>query len=367
MSTNDGRLEVVTEGITNGNRRRAWGAKIAGLFRKQESVLLAVLLIMFAVVGILRPTEFLGTYNLQSMASQLPELGVISLAMMVVLIAGGIDLSIIGMATLAGVSSSWIMTHWGPVLDMGAAAGSVGSGALSAPAVIVVAVVAAFAVGLACGAINGFFVVKVGVSPILVTLATMTLFDGIALYFTKGGSIAGLTPQFVKMADTSLLRIPVLFIIFIVVSIVVWLALERSAWGRRIYMIGSNSTASLFSGINTRRATMSAYMFSGAMAAIAAIIMCSRYNSAKVGTGSSYILISITIVVLGGTAITGGAGRVAGTVIAVMIWQVLRTGFNILGLSQFAAEVLSGVLLVVVLVANRYVGRRRTLRPRGTT
>ncbi len=366
MSTNDGGLEVVTEGITNGERRRASGAKVAGLFRRQESVLLAVLLIMFVVMGIVRPTEFLSTYNLQSMASQVPELGVVSLAMMVVLIAGGIDLSIIGMATLAGVSIAWIMTQWGPVLDMGGA-GQVGSGALSAPAVIVIAIIAAFAVGLACGAINGFFVVKVGVSPILVTLATMTLFDGIALYFTKGGSIAGLTPQFVKIADTSLLGIPVLFIIFIVVAIVVWLALERFSWGRRIYMIGSNSTASLFSGINTRRVTMSAYMFSGAMAAITALIMCSRYNSAKVGTGNSYILISITIVVLGGTAITGGAGRVAGTVIAVMIWQVLRTGFNILGLSLFAAEVLSGVLLVAVLVANRYVDKRRALRPRGTT
>jgi len=338
--------------------------KFTGFFKNQEIVLLLIFVVIFVILGFLRPQEFLGKYNLQSMASQFPELGIISLGMMVVILSGGIDLSIVSVSTLAGVTGAWIMTKWGPPVETGIEGldRSTGSGALSGPVVIIIAIVAIFAVALICGFINGFFIVKVGITPILVTLATMTLFEGVSLYFTKGGSIAGLPPQFIKIANTNILNVPLLFIIFIVVAIIVGIFLERSSWGRSIYMLGSNPIASLFSGINTKRLTMSVYLFSAAMAAIAAIIISARYNSAKIGTGSSYILQSITIVVLGGTAISGGYGKVTGTVIALLIMQVLKSGLNIVGISQYITDIAAGVILIIVLISNLYIERTRVLK-----
>ncbi len=338
--------------------------KFAGFFKNQEIALLLIFVLVFVILSFLRPQEFLSKYNLQSMASQFPELGIISLGMMVVILSGGIDLSIISVSTLAGVTGAWIMTKWGPPLDIGVEGleREMGSGAFSGPVVILIAIVAIFAVALICGLINGFFIVKVGISPILVTLASMTLFEGISLYFTKGGSIAGLPVQFVKIASMNIFSIPLLFIIFVVVAIITGLFLERSSWGRSIYMLGSNPTASLFSGINTKRLTMSVYLFSAAMAAIAAIIISARYNSAKIGTGSSYILQSITIVVLGGTSISGGYGKVTGTVIALLIMQTLKTGLNIVGISTYIADIAAGAILIIVLISNLYIERTRVLK-----
>ena len=339
--------------------------KISGILKNQETVLLVLLIVIFTVIALISPKEFLSKYNFQSMSSQFPELGIISLGMMVVILSGGIDLSIVSVSTLAGVTGAWIMTTWGPPIEMGVEGleRATGSGVLSGPMVTVVAIIAIFIVALICGFINGFFITKVGISPILVTLASMTLFEGISLYFTKGGSIAGLASPFVKIAKIDIFNVPLLLIIFIVVAIIAGVFLERSSWGRSVYMLGSNPLASLFSGINTKRVTMSVYLFSAAMAAIAAIIMSARYNSAKIGTGSSYILQSITIVVLGGVSISGGYGRITGVVIATLIWQVLKSGLNIIGVSQYLADIFAGGILIIVLILNLYIERTRVLKP----
>lgn len=305
----------------------------------KEWILVGVFIILFALMAILSPSRFLSLDNLQSMAFQLPEFGILSLAMMVVIVTGGINLSVTSTAALSGILTAFTLSKLN-------ASGSN----------IVVTILAAIAVAvitsLVCGAINGSVVAYVGVSPILVTLGTMTLFEGISLNFTKGGAISGFPEQYFWFGNGTVLAIPVPMIIFVFVIIATVIMLERTPWGLSVYMVGCNPKATMFSGINIKKVLVRVYLYSAFLGSIAAIIMTSRYNSAKVDYGSSYLLQSVAAAVLGGTDVTGGYGKVMGTVIAVAILQVVSSGLNILGINRYIVDIIMGSILIVVLTIN---------------
>lgn len=338
--------------------------KFLNLIKNKEFILFLILIAVFIFMAVLSPENFLSKYNLQSMASQFPELGILSIAMMVVIISGGIDLSIIGIATLSGVSGVYIINKLGPSVVTGITGleRETGTGIISGAYITILAILTIIVVAMICGLFNGFFISKLGVSPILVTLGTMILFEGISLYFTKGGSLAGLPDQYLWIASGKIIGIPVLLIIFSIIALAVGITLEKSQWGRCVYMFGSNPIATKFSGINTKKIVFSVYIFSALLSAIAAILMTARYNSAKVGAGSSYLLQSITIAVLGGTAITGGTGKIIGVVIAVAIVQVLKTGFNILEFSPWTTDIVSGAILIIVLMIDLYLEKTKIVK-----
>ncbi|WP_406677173.1 ABC transporter permease [Moorella sp. ACPs] len=283
------------------------------------------------------------------MATQLPELGIIALGMMVVIITGGIDLSITFTAALSGIAGAL-------VLSSGYNAGVAGTAVLL---LIMKAVLVTLITALICGFINGFLVSYVGVSPILVTLGTMTLFEGLSIWLTKGGAISGFPEQYQWIGNGYLGFVPVPLLIFIAFASLTGILLERTAWGRSVYMFGCNPVATYFSGINTKKVVMIVYLYAATLAAMAALIMTSRYNSAKVDYGSSYLLQSVAIVVLGGTDIAGGYGKVIGTVIAVGIVQVLSSGLNLIGINRFIVDVTMGALLIAVLLLNYLINKRR--------
>jgi simple sugar transport system permease protein len=314
-----------------------------------SNFLLNIFIIIFVVMALVSPDKFLSLNNLQSMARQLPELGILSLGMMVVIISGGIDLSITSTAALSGIMAAYVMSMgYNPEMS-----------ARAAIVLIFKALLVLFATALICGSINGFFISRIGVHPVLATLGSMTLFEGISLAITKGGAVSGFPKQYFWFGSGSILFIPTPLIIFIIVAVVTAILLEKTAWGRSLYMFGSNPVATFYSGINTAKVNFLVYIYSASMAALATLIMISRYNSAKVDYGSSYLLQSIAIVVLGGTSIEGGYGRVIGTVIAVCITQVINTGFNIMGVNRFIVDITSGVILLVVLLLNLFLSRMR--------
>ncbi|GEA18391.1 ABC transporter permease [Moorella sp. E306M] len=315
----------------------------------KEMILLYVFAGLFLLMSVISPSKFLSLGNLQSMATQMPELGLIALGMMVVIITGGIDLSITFTAALSGIVGAL-------VLSSGYSAGVEGTAVLF---LIVRALLATLITALICGFVNGFLVSYVGVSPILVTLGTMTLFEGLSVWLTKGGAISGFPEQYQWIGNGYLGFIPVPILIFIVFAVLTGILLERTAWGRSVYMFGCNSVATYFSGINTKKVVMLVYLYAAVMAAMAAIIMTSRYNSAKVDYGSSYLLQSVAIVVLGGTDIAGGYGKVVGTVVAAGIVQVLSSGLNLIGINRFIVDVTMGVLLIAVLLLNYFISKRR--------
>jgi hypothetical protein len=198
------------------------------------------------------------------------------------------------------------------------------------------------------GLANGVIIAYIGISPILATLGTMTLLEGISLVITRGYVISGLPRSLLVIGNGTFLGVPVPLFILIAVAIAVAILLNKTRLGLSTYMIGSNIKATGFSGINTNKVTILVYMISGLLAGIASLIMMARFNSAKAGYGSSYLLVTVLVSVLGGINPNGGFGKVSGVFIGLILLQVISSGLNLLGISQFLTLALWGALLLGV-------------------
>jgi ribose/xylose/arabinose/galactoside ABC-type transport system permease subunit len=311
-----------------------------------------VFLFVFALMSFLTPSRFLRGENIQSMALQLPELGIFSLAMMITLLSGGLNLSVITTANLSSLVAALIFTHiYSP--EMGGGAGAF---------IIVFAITATILTSLLLGLLNGFLIAIVGVSPILATLGTMTLYDGIAIAITKGYVLSDFPAGFQFFGTGTLGGVPFSILIFAVCAFFIALLLNRRPFGYATYMLGSNEKATKFSGINVRRMILKTYLISGLLSGVAAIVMSARFNSANAGYGSSYLLITVLIAVLGGVDPFGGFGKVSGLVMALVILQIISSGLNLLGVTAFVTLSLWGFILILVMGINRIVEKRRQWR-----
>ncbi len=303
---------------------------------KRNNILLVMAVVILVLMAILSKGSFVKSYTFETMAFQLPEFGILTLAMMLTIVTGGINLSLSVSAALSGIFAAIILNK---IPD---------NPIISIPLAIFICMVA----GAFFGIINGALIAFLNIPPILATLGTMTLFEGIGLNITKGGSISGFPQSFFAVGNENIFGIPIPLIIFIFAAIFVFLMLEKTAWGEKVYVVGSNPKVARFSGINNKAILFSIYVFSGVLCSIAGIIIISRYNSGRIDYGSSYLMQSITAVVLGGTSIYGGSGKVSGVVIAVLIIQFLTTGFNTLGISNVLTGIVIGAILILVLAVN---------------
>jgi len=311
----------------------------------KEFTLFIVFVVVFIIMSLLSPQHFLGATNLQSMAFQMAEFGILAFAMMVVILTGGINLSLTYNASLSGVVMALVMR------DMHA------NGA-SPAASIITGIAAALAVAVLCGLLNGFLVAYFKVTPILATLGTMTLFKGIGLNLTQGYSISGFPKVFDIFGNGTVAGVPVSFLIFILIVVVMWFLLEKTPWGIQVHMAGNNPIALEYSGVNVKKVLFKVYITSALLCFFATLIMTSRYNSMKPEYGYSYLLQSVLAVVLGGTSINGGYGKVAGTLLSILILQVLSSGLNIFGVNKFFIDVIMGCMLVFVLALNFILAKR---------
>ena len=316
--------------------------------KNSELIILSVVMgFIFVLMSLLIPGQFLRIENLQSMAFQLPELGLLSLAMMITMLTGGIDLSIIATANLTGIVTALILKN--SVLA--------GTEATVPGAIILLAVVTGLFTALIIGLINGLLVAVVNVSPILATLGTMTLVKGLAIVITKGYVISGL-PNVIRFIGNGVIAgIPVGAILFTLCALLMSLILNRTPFGFSVYMLGSNPTATYYSGINNKLVLIKTYLISSLYAGFAALIMISRFNSAKAGYGESYLLVTILVSVLGGTSATGGFGKVSGLVLALIILQFVSSGLNLLRISSFLTITIWGLIIIFVMIVN-YLGSK---------
>ena len=316
--------------------------------KKNELLVLTIIMVLtFALMTILDPGQFLRSCNLQGMAFQLPELGVLSIAMMVVMLTGGINLSVIATANIAGIVTALILTS-------PSYAGSDPSGFI-----ILLALLAGLAAAVAVGALNGALVAHIGVTPILATLGSMILVNGLTIVITKGYVISGFPDAIRFIGNGTIAGIPFPLIIFAILAALTALILNRTPTGFNIYMYGSNETATLFSGGNNRRIIMRTYLISGLLSGFAALIMISRFNSAKAGYGSSYLLVTILAAVLGGVSSEGGFGRISGLILALVTLQIISSGLNLLRVSSFMTIAIWGFTMILVMVVNYYIDQRR--------
>ena len=317
----------------------------------ENRILGSILTLVFISMCVLNPRQFPRVDTFQAMAFQLPELGLLSLAMMIPMLSGGINLSLVATANLVGIVS-------GLVLNALVSKDAHGVGAFGGTCLALLAGMAAAAL---IGALNGILVAAFEVSPILATLGTMTLLDGLAVLFTNGGAVSGLPPTIKFLGQGSLLGVPVPMILFAILAVVTAAGLGRTVPGFNLRMLGANPVASLFSGVRNRRVLFSAYLYSGLLCGVAGLVMLSRFNSAKSGYGSSYLLITVLAAVLGGVNVTGGFGKVSGVVLALTILQVLSSGLNLLRVSTYLTLALWGLTLLVV-VTLRSVSQSTRVR-----
>lgn len=305
------------------------------------------MVVLIIIMSAALPDKFLRLLNFQSMASQIPEFGLLAIAMMVAMITGGIDLSVVSITNLTGVVAALILKNMITPEMAGA----------QALFMMVVAVVAAIGLSAVCGLLNGVVIAKFGVPPILATLGTQGLFLGIAVAITEGHGISTFPEKFLFIGSGMVGVIPMPFIIFIAVALLVYLFLNKTKLGLSMYMVGSNPTVSKYAGINNDNVLIKSYMMTGLLAGISSVIMISRVNSMRPGYGYAYLLQAILVVILGGVDPYGGFGSVLGVVMGIIILQVLQSGFNILAFSPFFKKFMWGFMLLVVMIINFFVAK----------
>jgi len=293
----------------------------------------ALLIGSIALFSLLAP-GFLTATNFGSMSMQLPELGLLSLAMLLPIISGGLNLSVTFTANIAGLMTAWLV--------QGLLAGM---GLLSVP----LAIIAGLAVGAAAGFLIGVIVAYVGAHPILVSLGAMIFLQGIGEFLTRGGGISGMPEVFQTIGSGSFLGMPIPMLIFLAAAAGLIYIMHFTRTGFSIYMLGSNPRATEYSGINVKRVLITVYTISGILAGLAGMVMLARFNSVRVGHGESYLLITVLACFLAGANPFGGFGRVLPLVLGLMSLQVIASGMNLMGASQHLATAVWGAFLIIVM------------------
>lgn len=310
---------------------------------------LAVLLVVLFIVFSLGVDRFFSIESAWSMAIQVSGLGILSLAMMITLLKGGINLSLIATTNLCSLTMAYMMNLLTP-----------GAEGLTLAGGIIVALGCGAIVAAVIGALNGYVIAYLHVSPILATLGTMTLVKGIAVGLTAGDVLSGFPEVITFIGNGAVFGVPFSLFVFVacVIPLAVWLS--RTPTGMFIYMIGSNEKATRYSGVDTKWVIFKVYVMSSMLAWIGAIVLMGWLNSARADYSESYLLITILAAVLGGIDPFGGAGKVAGLILALAILQFISSAFNLLGFSPFLTlAIWGGILLAAAALAIKTRGLQR--------
>jgi simple sugar transport system permease protein len=328
--------------------------RFVALAQGQRSLarLLALALGVLILFSVLSPNVFFSTINFQTIAFTVPEIGLLSLAVMVAMLTGGIDLSVVSVANLTALTTAALFAAFHATDATGG----------TAVLLTVLFVLAGLAVALVAGLVNGFLVAVVGVTPILATLGTMLLFNGVAIGWTGGEALYGMPDAFLAMGNNTMLGLPISFVLFVLVGLALAVLVNRTPLGTKLRLVGANPTAARFSGIANRRVLFITYVVTGLLAGGAGIVIAARSASASADYGSSYLLLAIVVAILGGTNPFGGYGTVFGVVLATVTLQMVSSGFNIIRLSAFEYTIAQGLILIVVMVIDALAQSRRRSR-----
>ena len=301
------------------------------------------LALLVVVLSVIEPS-FRAPSNLMNLLRQASFNGLIAFGMTLVILSDGIDLSVGSVFALSAIICAELLVSGMPA---------------------VLAVLIALVVGTALGAISGLLVTKGRLQPFIATLITMTAYRGVAKIITDGKPISQLANSassgeffFKAMGKGSVLiaetiKIPIPAIILVLAFLIVYFVLNKTSFGRRIYATGSNAKCANLVGVNTARIKIACYSISGFLSALAGLLMISRLDSAQPTLGSGYELDAIAAVALGGTSMSGGRGKITGTIAGVLIIAVLNNGLNIMNVSSYYQEVIKAVVILVAVLSDR--------------
>lgn len=295
----------------------------------QGDLILVIVLAVEIIVMSLLSNKFFTVYNLLNMTRNFVEIGIVSLSMTFVILTSGIDLSV---GSLVGMNAMILGTL------------SIRSGINIWMAAIIV-----IAVSVLAGFVNGTVITRIKVPPLVVTLATMSMFRGLAYSVSDAKTFSGFPESFSVLGQGTLFntKIPVQLLIFAALALVFFVIMKYTRFGRNVYVIGNNEKTALFSGINVNRVKVILYILSGLLCGIASIIMVSRVSAARADLATGFELNVITAVLVGGTSIAGGKGSVGATIIGFFIIIILRNGLSLAGFSTLIQTIFVGVVLIL--------------------
>jgi ribose transport system permease protein len=300
-------------------------------FRKWEASGVLIALIVLMIVLTLATPAFFSQYNMSVVARQASFVGLIALGQTLVLLIGGIDLSVGAAAGLSAIFGSLLLTQTG------------------IHPYAVLPITALFGLGLGC--INGFFVACLRLNPFIVTLASWEIFAGTTLVITKGYPIRPLGEQFRIFGQGDVLGVPVPVLIFLAAGAILTFVLARTRFGRSIYAIGGNRDAAELVGIRSWRIEFIVFGLAGMFAALAGILYASRMDSGQPSVGEGWLMGAITAAIIGGTSLKGGQGTIIGTVLGALLMAVLANGIVLMNVSGYWERIIvGGVVLIAILV-----------------
>jgi rhamnose transport system permease protein len=305
---------------------------------RHETLLAAILIVALAILGLLNE-RFLTVDNLLNQGRLMTEVGLIALPMTFIIITGGIDLSV---GSIVGLSAIMLGYSWKT---------------LGFP--LPLAIVFAIGVGGVAGFVNGLLITRVRVPPLIMTIATLALYRGLAEGISQARSVRNYPEWFYFLGQGEWLGVPVQLWILLAGIILTGVVLDRTTFGRALYAIGNNETAARFSGLAVDRVKLVVYTLSGLAAGLSAWVLVSRVTTTRSDMGSGYELDVIAAVVLGGTSIFGGAGTIWGTVVGLVMIQLLKNGLALTGVKGDATIIVIGAVLIAsTLIASSLHGRR---------
>ncbi len=291
------------------------------------------LIVLFVVIAVMND-RFVSPSNLSNLLRQVSINALISFGMTFVILTGGIDLSV---GSILALSSALL-------------ASMISSGMNPEVAILFSALI-----GLGLGIINGVIIAYGKVAPFIATLATMTIYRGATLVYTNGNPISGLSDEafFIGLGQGDVSGLPIPAIIMMVAFFILYFVLTKTPLGRQTYAVGGNEKVSYIAGIKIDRVKIVAYAITGLLCALAGAVLTSRLNSAQPTAGTGYELDAIAAVVLGGTSLAGGKGRITGTLIGALIIGTLNNGLNILNVSSFYQQVVKGIVILLAVLMDR--------------
>lgn len=292
-----------------------------------------IALVILSVAFALASDVFLSPGNIINVLRQISIMGILSVGTTMVMITGGIDLSV---GSVVGVSSVVVAVL------------------ISSGISPILAIIAALIIGALIGLLNGFLITDIGMFPMIATLATMTIFRGVAYLITGGLPVHGFPDSFLFLGQGYLFGIPFPVIIMALIFILGYIILNHTVFGRRIYGIGGNIEASRLSGIPVKRTLYNVYILQGILAAGAGVILLSRINSGQPTSGAGYEMDVITATVLGGTSVSGGVGNIRGVIIGVLFMGILTNGMVLLNVQDYWQQVIRGGVLILAVAFDLY-------------
>lgn len=294
------------------------------------------LIVLFVGLSLASPGFFSGT-NLAAVARQTAVINVMALGMTLVIITGGIDLSVGSTLALSGLLGAMMMER-GAGMPMGLLAG--------------------LAIGGLCGLINGLAITSLDVSPFIITLGTMSIYRGVALVISGGVPVTGVPESFAQLAQARVLGIPLALWILAGCAVAVHVFLVRTRAGRYAFAIGSNREAARYSGVAVKFHLTAIYAIAGLLTGLAGMLHASRLRAGQPTEGQGYELSAIAAVVIGGGSLRGGEGSVAGTLIGAFIMGLLANGSDLLGVNPYWQQVIIGSAIIVAVTFDEFRRRR---------